>query len=191
MPELAHQRIIIVSGPIGVGKSSIVADLIERFSFRKLSSGAYLNSLAEQLGQAPTRLNLVQLGDQLDDDTDYRWVVDKVAVPTIRNSPDNERWVFDSVRKRSQVAHFNAEFPGQVCHIHFSAKEETLKNRYCARSRESDIATSYETAIDTNNEREARSLQEIADIVIETGGREACEISVLAFEEYLKWSRSL
>jgi len=190
MPDIKRQRILIVSGPIGVGKSSFVAELIERFSFRKLSSGAYLKTGAEQHGRATARLNLVQLGDQLDEETDYRWVVDRVAAPTIQSNPDHERWIFDSVRKFKQVFHFKSEFPGCVCHLHLVAKEQMLKDRYLSRNRENDIGTSYDEAIDTDNEREARRLEQIADIVIATDDRAVDEISRHAFEEYLAWSKS-
>jgi adenylosuccinate synthase len=124
-------------------------------------------------GRTIDRLTLQELGDQLDLETDYRWLIDEVAVPAIASRPTQERWLVDAVRKDRQVAHFRHEFPGRVIHVHLTADEGVLRERYDARLRAGDDYQgnkSYDTAIRHPNELAARSLREIADHTIETNG---------------------
>jgi RNase adaptor protein for sRNA GlmZ degradation len=122
-------------------------------------------------GRTIDRLTLQELGDQLDLETDYRWLIDQVAVPAIAAHPTQDLWLVDAVRKDRQVAHFRQEFPGRVIHIHLTADEGVLRERYEARLRagnDYEGNKSYDTAIRHPNELAARSLREIADHTIET-----------------------
>lgn len=186
---MSPQRLIICSGPIAVGKSSVIGHLTEKHDFRMIRSGAYLTEVAAQRGIDPTRLRLVELGDQLDLETDYRWVVDHVAIPSMNEAPAQRYWIFDSARKRKQVRHFKEALPDSVCHIHFTAPDEILTSRYESRNRKGDNLTEYQRAIDTDNEREARSLVEIADCVIDTSEHSAVYVAGRALEEFTRWSK--
>ena len=183
------QELIIISGPIAVGKSSIIKLLVEDHAFAKLGSGKYLIGQAQKLGIEPSRLNLVNLGDRFDEQTDFAWVVHQVAVPAMTQAPELSRWIFDSVRKRRQVAHFRDALPGQVFHMHCVAPEHILKSRYESRRRDSDTVTDYDRAIDTDNEREARSLRDLADWVVDTSKADCNQIAAQTMERFLTWSK--
>ncbi len=162
---MGNLRIVLLSGPFKVGKTTLTKELIEHFGFRKISSSGYLRQLVpgiEHMGEAASRLPLQEKGDQLDADTDYGWVVDPVTVNAIADFPENKNWLFDAVRKPRQVEHFRARFPDAVTHIHLTAPEVTLK----ARSQLSDVE--YSRDISHPNEIAARSMGQFANLVVDT-----------------------
>lgn len=165
------KTLLILSGPIAVGKTTLRNWLVSNCGFCSLSSSTYLRAIATERGLLPSRTNLQILGDDLDDETDFRWVVDAVAVPAIRSKPSVSRWLFDSVRKRRQLEHFRAAFGESVLHAHLTAPEPVLRARFEQR-KDSDTrgvdAAGYESAISHPNELEARSLVLTADIVVDT-----------------------
>ena len=161
--------ILLLSGPAGIGKSSLSVELIERHGFKAIKSSEHLKSIAELRSLVITRLNLQEIGDQLDIDTDYRWVVDQVAAPQITAAKHQALWLLDSVRKPRQVKHFRETFGNQILHIHLHASEDTLRHRLSTRTRHTnadEYEISYEELVLHPNEIAARSLGEIADIVI-------------------------
>jgi adenylosuccinate synthase len=154
---------------LAVGKTAVRLKLVSKHAFAYLRSSEYLRELAKAKGLTPDRLVLQNLGDDLDVATDYRWLIDDVARPSIERSPRQSRWIVDAVRKTRQIEHFRDAFRDAVRHIHFTASEEVLRARYKARQQEQGSGadmTPYEAAIDHDNERAARGLIECADVVI-------------------------
>lgn len=177
-------RILLLSGPVAVGKTSFAAALVEHFGFAKLRSGGYLALQAREQGLATDRTSLQQLGDSFDALTDYRWVVDQVASPTIGERPEQRLWLFDAVRKHRQVMHFRDRFPDSLLHIHLIAPEAVLRARYDARlaaGGEYLGGTPYDDAVKHPNEVESRSLQLVADLVLDTKARSPQELAADAF----------
>jgi cytidylate kinase len=161
---------VLLSGPVAGGKSAVARELVERHGFQSIRSGAYLASLASRRGLGTSRTILQRLGDELDQETDYRWLIDDVAVPALETTSDRSHWLLDSVRKRRQVEHFRARFQRSVLHAHLTAPEQILRARYVSRmaaGAEYTGNTAYETAIAHPNEISARSLIDIADIVLD------------------------
>lgn len=163
--------IVLLSGPIAVGKSSVSSSLVTAFGFSVLKSSAYLKDLAASKQLDPTRRTLQDLGDGLDIETDFAWVVNSVAIPQIGRSPNQTKWLFDSVRKEKQVTHFRSRFAPHVLHVHLHADEETLKNRYAERSRGEltleQALHAYDASVQHQNEISARRLVTIADMVLD------------------------
>lgn len=162
---MAVQRLILLSGAVGAGKTSIANALIERFEFKKIGSSDYLLSLIspEELKEGDERRRQLQeLGDHLDQTTDYRWIVDPVATDAIAREPLVANWLVDAVRKKRQVEHFRELLGGNIRHIHLTAPEEILRARYTERG------GSYDEVVAHPNEVNARSLITIADEVVHT-----------------------
>ena len=162
--------LLLLSGPIAVGKSAVARELVENHAFKSIRSGAYLKELAAGQGANNSRAALQQLGDKMDEKTDYRWLVDDVAVTAVNSNPRQVRWLVDSVRKKRQVDHFRTQFGRSVLHVHLVASEAVLRERYTRRLSTGGGAgddTSYENAIAHTNETSARALIDIADIVID------------------------
>jgi adenylosuccinate synthase len=162
--------LLLVSGPVAVGKSAVATVLIQEHGFQGIKSSQYLRDLAQQRNVGQGRTDLQALGDQLDEQTDYRWLIDDVAARAMAEAPQQERWLLDAVRKARQVEHFRKRFGDAILHAHFSAPETVLEQRYSGRlaaGGEHPGNTSYADAIRHPNEIASRNLVEIADIVID------------------------
>ncbi|WP_284620640.1 AAA family ATPase [Aquabacterium humicola] len=179
-PEVEMTRelaVVLLSGPIGVGKTSVRDVLSQEHGFASIRSSAYLRELSANRNNLESRGDLQVLGDQLDQETDYRWVVEVVAEPALRAAPQQTRWLFDAVRKVRQVTHFRATYGKAVLHVHLAADEKTLKTRYDARAASLGDPTPYEQAIMHDNERCARALVGYADLVLQTDRQSAQELA--------------
>jgi len=174
-------QIVLLSGPLAVGKTSVRQMLIDNFGFETISSSNYLKSELTKENKETSRLELQNLGDKLDNLTDYRWLIDSVVKPTIEASPSQRLWLIDAVRKERQVSHFKSEFPNAVFHVHLFSSETVLRLRYENRKQhfKDKLAPSYDEAINHPNESAARSLLSIADLAIDTERRQPYEIADL------------
>lgn len=173
-------RILLLSGPVAVGKSSISEQLVKSIYFERIRSGKFLMERAMDFGLPTDRRGLQAIGDELDIQTDYRWIVDDVALPTIAGRPEQRLWLVDAVRKTRQIEHFRAAFPGAVVHIHLTADENLLAERYGARiltGGEYFGQTSYKDAILHPNEISSRGLGSVADLIIDVGARTPREVA--------------
>jgi adenylosuccinate synthase len=165
------EMLVLLSGPIAVGKTTLRQTLLKAHGFEYVKSSAYLMELADNRGAGTARSNLQELGDELDQATDFKWVLDEVAAPAMALHPERKRWLVDAVRKRRQVEHFRDEFGCVTLHVHLVAPEDVLQRRYESRAvalGTASGATPYKLAIDHPNEVAARGLISIADLVIDT-----------------------
>jgi adenylosuccinate synthase len=166
------RNVVLFSGPLAVGKTAVRMDLVATHGFAYLRSSEYIRGIAKTKALSGRRLNLQNVGDDLDLATDYRWLIDDVARPAMVAQPNQQHWIVDAVRKLRQIEHFREAFGGAVRHVHFVADEGILRERYRARqiaqASDADL-TSYEKAIDHDNERSARSLGQYADLVVDLG----------------------
>lgn len=161
--------LLLLSGPLAVGKSSIAKELVENHQFSTIQTGRFLLARVQELNGGASRADLQALGDSLDTETDYRWVV-AVAQLAMARSPIVDRWLFDSVRKKRQIDHFRSQYGDKVHHVHLTAPDEVLQKRYEARltgGGEYSGNTPYVMAIRHPNEIAARQLQKVADYVID------------------------
>lgn len=174
-------RIVLLSGPLAVGKTAVAEALRDRGGLKKISSSGYLRRLAAERSLPDTRENLQQLGDLLDQQTDYVWLVDDVAVREIADDASQFDWFVDAVRKEQQVRAFRSRF-SDVLHVHLTAPEDVLRSRFLSRARDGDEVHNdgaYERCVDHPNEQSARALDRVADLVIDlsvNGPGEAAEI---------------
>ena len=162
--------VLLLSGPLAVGKTSLRDLLLADHSFHHIRSSEYLRALATAQQLSTDRLGLQEIGDRLDRETDYKWLLTEVAEPLLSAQPDVERWLVDAVRKKRQVEHFRNRFGASIVHIHLDAAEEVLKQRYEFRARHlgNYVPGAYELAIAHDNEQQSRALINVADIVIRT-----------------------
>jgi len=160
------EKLLLLSGASGAGKSSVAQVLEEKFQFRRISSSNYLRSYAQTLSSENQKHQLQELGDRLDAETDFKWIVDEVAAPTIAGNPAQPTWLLDAVRKPRQVLHFRRRYSPCVRHIHLTAPEAVLVQRFSERAILGD--TTYEEMIAHPNEIAARSLGSLADHIFDT-----------------------
>lgn len=173
-------RIILLSGPLKVGKSALSTELAQAYGFLKVSSSEYLRTLVPKLtgsDASEIRLQLQEKGDQLDRDTDYMWVIDPVTTSAITRRPDVSNWLVDAVRKQRQVEHFRNLFGSGITHIHLIAPEATLRERTGLADE------AYEKAICHTNEVSSRALGKIADHVFDTSLQTPRQLAVSIVEQ--------
>lgn len=164
--------VLLLSGPVAVGKSTVTAKLVADSGFKTIRSGEYLREISASRGLVGDRLDLQQIGDSLDERTDFNWLVEDVAIPTVNANPNQELWMIDSVRKSRQVEHFRRHFGRSVYHVHLTASETVLQQRFearRARGGEYRQATSYDDVVAHPNERAARALLKISDLTLDMG----------------------
>lgn len=177
--------IILLSGPAAVGKTTICQKLIDAHEFRLIKSSDYLRSIANQKAEEISREDLQAVGDNLDDETDYLWLVEQVAVPHMQESPEHGRWIIDSVRKERQVMHFRRKLAGDATHIHISAREDVIRERFERRRAETGFGQyerTYSEHIRHPNEISSRGLGAVADFVLDYSEIGAGEASVQILE---------
>jgi hypothetical protein len=164
------RALVLLSGPMAVGKSTVATELIGSHSFRTLRSSPFLNALIRSRGEEPSRASMQQLGDALDASTNFSWVVDDVATPMINASPEVGRWLFDAVRKHQQVSRFRQRFGDAILHVHLTAPDEELRRRFSSRivgAPQIDYLSDFDRSIRHPNEVASRSLESIADLVLQ------------------------
>lgn len=176
----SNNRLLLLSGAVGAGKTSVANALLDTHGFRRISTGRHLAGLATTQGQPHKRAVLQQLGDTLDVQTDYLWPVN-LAIEQVQEVAEGEAlvWLLDAVRKPKQVAHFRGAF-ALVLHVHIAASEEILRERYLQRQTigdERDAAVSYEALVRHPNEVASRALGSIADVVQDSSNRSVGSIA--------------
>ncbi|ARP82341.1 hypothetical protein CAL12_16970 [Bordetella genomosp. 8] len=169
------KRLLLLSGQMRSGKSSLAQVLKENYNFQGISTSGYLKSHIHPASGDVTRSWMQNLGDQLDQETDFAWVVDSVAIPAMEAAPATESWLIDAVRKPRQVEHFRAWSPYAVRHVHLYAPESILQVRYAAGLSAGD--PTYSSAIAHPNEVAASSLGVFADQTFDTSQASALEIA--------------
>ena len=123
------QRLILISGPVSSGKSTLSHDLADRFGFAIYRTREWLGRRLRE--EAPDRANLQEEGDRLDVRTRGRWVLEEFTKEL--PSQANEVVILDSVRTRDQIERLRGAFGPVVTHIHVTAPLEVLQKRYDQR----------------------------------------------------------
>lgn len=173
--------VVVLSGPVSSGKSSLAKGLCSRFGGVRFSTRELLLSHLGGTEQSLDRATLQDVGDRLDVETNGAWVRDAVSRDIYEI--DGVRFaVIDSVRKLSQVEAFRESFDRRVVHVHLAASETTLGQRYAERAKDGVIEefTSYEAVRDNETEKHIGDLAAHADNVINTERASAEDVLVLA-----------
>ena len=159
------RQIVILSGRVASGKSTLGDDLVSRFKATRLKT----NQLIQ--GQYPglvERRAMQVAGDRLDRRTHGRWVADAL-IRELDSLPDNALVVVDSVRRQSQVDAIRSSFGSSVTHIHLTAPDLVLEERYERRRQErSGELPSYADVAANRTERLVERLAADADVVIDS-----------------------
>ena len=160
--------LVLLSGPVASGKSSVASSLISTYGFRRIGSSDYLKRKSPN-GDKASRTELQEIGDHLDSTSDFSWVVKDVVIPAMNEEPSIRKWIFDSVRKCRQVQQFRTALGSSVVHVHLRADEDLLRKRYEDRRLAAGATVTYDQAAAHPNEIAARSLSVSADLVIDVG----------------------
>ena len=159
------QRLILISGPISSGKSTLSQNLSDRFGFAVYRTREWIGRRLRE--EAQDRANLQQEGDRLDERTRGRWVLEELTKELPVQVGDVV--VLDSVRTIDQIEALRSAFGPIVTHIHVTAPLGALRKRYVERrKREQRDLADYDQVRKNQTEQDVDSLRDVADIVIDT-----------------------
>jgi adenylosuccinate synthase len=167
--------LVALSGPIASGKSAVADLIIQKCGGRSLRTSAII----KLRGAKNERMDLTQGGNDLDASTDHGWVLEGV-LEDIVSKGEPKVLVIDAVRKRRQIERLREHFGSSVKHLHVTAPDPILEDRYRARGRDTDKDVPYESAKATSTEQEVRGLIEIADVVIDNERMDGKAAAILA-----------
>lgn len=171
------RQILVLSGPLAVGKSSLSGLLEQRFGFRVVKTRELLQQRDPTL---TTRGALQVAGTKLDQETGGAWIARELQ--RFVGKEDQEYLIIDSVRIHGQIEAIQKSLGRLVVHVHLMADDDELRRRF--ESREVDFNEStYEDAKSDPTEQQVGSLAKEADVVVRTDrdSPEGCATRVAAF----------
>ena len=173
------RKILVLSGEVGAGKSTLASRLVERYGARRISTHALLT---ERVGPAVAqeRRALQEAGEQLDRRTKGTRVREAVQ-PIVDGLPPDTFVIIDSIRIRPQLDALRGAYGRELAHLHLKAPLPDLERRYMRRrTRGFQELASYEQVRENSTERQVVDLEKDADIVIDTSRCTPLDVEVRA-----------
>jgi len=162
-------RIVVLSGPIGAGKSALAGRLAERYGAQIIKTRDLIRTQLPRVKEE--RAALQRAGEKLDRADGGSWVKNAL----VRFIEDNVGgpaaagfFVVDSARIPGQVKAVREAYGTAVHHIHLDASDSVLASRYTERTTATKEFQRYEDVRRSKTEREVRKLAELADTVVAT-----------------------
>ncbi len=164
---MKRRLIVVVSGPVAGGKSTLAKMLAERFDGLRLSTRELLMP-SLQPGQPPSRASLQKIGADLDQADGGQWVADRFSRTIFSDRRD--LFVIDSARIAGQLDGLRRAFGDEVRHVHVTASPDTCAERYEERRSRAEVeeAASYADVIADPTEAQVNTLGPMADVVVDT-----------------------
>jgi adenylosuccinate synthase len=159
-------RVVVLSGPISSGKSTLAKGLERRFDMVIFKTNSVLKQRVKP-HLVNDRKALQDAGEHLDRSTRGTWVRDSLN-ELLKNQPAISSVVVDSVRIIQQVDALRKAFgSSKVVHIHLTALDKDLKKRYEHRPKLGRPLT-FTEARKNATEQQVDTLRNSADVVINT-----------------------
>lgn len=170
-------RLIVLSGPIGVGKTTFGNALVDLFGARRVSTRQWLLA---KTGCENNRASLQEAGESQDAKTGGAWVV-RVVEDAITADADG-LLLLDAARIAGQVKALRERYGNGVFHVHLNADPAELEHRYATRKSELKEYTTYAEARRHGTEAQVETLADIADAVLEAdhSGAETLAVTAMA-----------
>ena len=170
-------KLIVLSGPIGVGKTAFGDALVDLFGAERVSTRRWLLS---KTGCKNDRGSLQEAGASQDAATGGAWVVNVVEDAAANGS--GKLLLLDAARIEGQVRALQERYRDGVFHIHLNAHPGELERRYATRKSELKEYSTYAEAQRHGTEAQVGTLAAIADAVLETdhSGAETLAVTAMA-----------
>lgn len=158
--------ILVITGHICTGKTYIAKQLENTFNYARIKTSHILREEAVRRRYDTDRFSLQQLGDQLDSESDHKWVLDYASEVIAQG---HTSVVVDNLRTWKQLEHFRARRDASVIHAHLWAPQDELVKRFESR-RQKDAAAKHDYAdVDLiKNERDIQAFKSDADVRVNT-----------------------
>ena len=161
------KRLILLSGPVSSGKTTLAKSLAAEFGVRQIKTRMLIVAATSA---EENRGSLQEAGERLDAADGGKWLADAIAREAEGFDEDAEV-VVDSVRIAGQIEAIRSEFGPRVLHVHITGGERELEARYEERKRHGPAGRelpSYAQVRQNATERQVDTLAEIADVVVST-----------------------
>ena len=162
------KQIVLLSGKIATGKSTLSSELARRFGTVTIKTNALLAKRAGKIAEERSAMQL--FGEKLDRSTKGKWVVEDLA-RELSQLPEEAVIVIDSVRILNQIEAIRRAYDPRVVHIHLDANIDVLSSRYEDRKRlgaKLQELSSYTELSKNKTEARVGDLAKVADVVIKT-----------------------
>jgi adenylosuccinate synthase len=169
-------QIVLLSGSVAAGKTTLWELLTKTFpseSIHILKTKELIRELASKKLKAklPAERRAMQdFGDQLDRETNGRWVRDGLVrlVNQFINTEASPIFIVDAVRVVSQIKAIRESYGFSVIHMHLKAPDDELAKRYERRSSDMKELKSFSEVVKNKTELQVRELEKRADVVVDT-----------------------
>lgn len=167
MLEAVAKQIVLLSGRVSAGKTTLCNHFVERFGAHPVKTKEIIAALAKNI--ARERGAMQRYGELLDRRTNGRWVCEAL-VRTVEALDDDAVVVVDAVRIKSQVEAIRRAYGPHVYHVHLDAQPPTLEKRYTRKQHQKGFRefASYSELLNNKTEKRIGELAASADVVIQT-----------------------
>jgi adenylosuccinate synthase len=117
--------VLVVSGPICAGKTTLSCLLHSRAGFKIVSARQVLSVLSREVAD---RRELQLFGRRLESETRGGWLARSIA--EMSRGDAETPIVVDSARTKAQLDAIRRDLDGPVTHIHLTARESTRNSRF-------------------------------------------------------------
>ena len=162
-------RIVVLSGPIGAGKSELARRLRERYGATIIKTRDLIHRQLPSVREE--REALQKAGEKLDRADGGAWVKNALVrfiEDNVQGSTASGFFVVNSVRISGQVNAVRQAYGTAVHHIHLDASDAELASRYAARGSKTKEFALYADVRKSKTERNVGSLAALADTVVAT-----------------------
>jgi adenylosuccinate synthase len=158
------RQIIVLSGPVGVGKSTLATALVARFDVTHFRTQQFIRA---RKGATLERRALQKAGEALDKETRGAWLAQELTQP-VTELPAGARVLVDAARLTTQIEAIRKAFGPNVVHVHLTAPAAELAKRYASRKGGLNELSTYEGVRADKTEAQVETLAKGADLVIDT-----------------------
>lgn len=175
-------KIVALSGPVGVGKSSFANALAPRHTIKRVST----RQLIITRKNTPEERGALQAaGDQLDSETGGAWVADG-ASEAAQDCTDDTIIIMDSVRIEPQLEQLRERFgKANVRHVHLTAPDAVLEKRYLERPAAFKEFDTYAALKKSPTEAAIEQLAAVADVVVDASKSSPQSLAAYAMAGWL------
>ena len=162
-------RIVVLSGPVSAGKSTLARLLHERYGAHSVRTREFIKKRLPRVKDE--RRALQRAGERLDRADNGAWVreglVGVIEAAQAGTTPTG-MFVVDSVRIPGQIEAIRQAYGPAVHHVHLYAEDDELRHRYAQKGERTRELPEYREVQKNKTERGIVELAKLADLVVAT-----------------------